>query len=614
MNDEMSVVTEVHASEDNAEEELRQEPQSASVEAQEAVREEVEEKTDELVQEMEEMIVEDIVEEMVEEMAAASPSPMLSSMSEEHKLSVAATKSKSREEMVAVAPSLSPMLSMSEENKLPVAATKSKSREDTDETAGVDESQEITVYQFQDVEAMDVEEKNSFDRLKDDQTIEIEYDNAFEYLSNAAELGDVEAHFQLSTALYQNGEGVENIDKIISHLEKAAIGGHPKARSILEIVQKQLTQQQPTQQPEKPADEPVADDQVAKNKGGWFSSKFSCGIVEPVWSAAPDVGPFDSMDSGDMKTEPAEQPPALQESIQQTLSKASKEEQISKAAREESMEQVLEKEKQKPDQKSWQTKLKKKKKELKKFFGKKKLEKRSSQPITQAQLPVIVEESATLKSTVTAEEVASIKSSDSKTGASLRKASSGLMDRDEDDDATFKLDDDATFKLDEDEPKANDESSIKEETPANRKPLSLVNLLGLGAPETKETMVKKSSSKEDKSHHRAPSAHDRSASTEFVGELAPPAHGRSASTEFVDEFPQITESISSSLLAASSSGTETGSFVRHGEAKFDLYNQKFGLIQKFGKYLDQLKKKQGKISYYNPLCFVLYRIYTPIVH
>ena len=57
-----------------------------------------------------------------------------------------------------------------------------------------------------------------------------DYVGAFEYYTKAAELGDVEAHYQLSI-MYQYEEGVEkDEEKIIHHLEEAAIGGHPNAR------------------------------------------------------------------------------------------------------------------------------------------------------------------------------------------------------------------------------------------------------------------------------------------------------------------------------------------------------------------------------------------------
>eukprot|EP00985_Skeletonema_marinoi_P002565 scaffold1057_cov203-Skeletonema_marinoi.AAC.13 len=57
-----------------------------------------------------------------------------------------------------------------------------------------------------------------------------DYIRAFEYFTRAAELGDVEAHYNLSV-LYDVGEGVEKDEgKEIHHMEEAAIGGHPGAR------------------------------------------------------------------------------------------------------------------------------------------------------------------------------------------------------------------------------------------------------------------------------------------------------------------------------------------------------------------------------------------------
>ena len=57
-----------------------------------------------------------------------------------------------------------------------------------------------------------------------------DYAGAFECLSKAAELGDIEAHYRLSL-LYHDGNGVEkNVNKKVYHLEEAAIGGHPIAR------------------------------------------------------------------------------------------------------------------------------------------------------------------------------------------------------------------------------------------------------------------------------------------------------------------------------------------------------------------------------------------------
>ena len=60
-----------------------------------------------------------------------------------------------------------------------------------------------------------------------------DYRSAFEYFTNAAALGDVEAHYQLS-GLYQYGRGVEkDKKKQMHHLTEAAIGGHPDARHNL---------------------------------------------------------------------------------------------------------------------------------------------------------------------------------------------------------------------------------------------------------------------------------------------------------------------------------------------------------------------------------------------
>ena len=57
-----------------------------------------------------------------------------------------------------------------------------------------------------------------------------DYDGAFKYWTKAAELGDAEAHFNLSV-LYSEGKGVEKDEqKDIYHTEEAAIAGHPYAR------------------------------------------------------------------------------------------------------------------------------------------------------------------------------------------------------------------------------------------------------------------------------------------------------------------------------------------------------------------------------------------------
>jgi len=57
-----------------------------------------------------------------------------------------------------------------------------------------------------------------------------DYGGAFEYWTKAAELGDVEAHHNLSI-MYRKGEGAEkDEEKTVYHLEKAAMGGDPYAR------------------------------------------------------------------------------------------------------------------------------------------------------------------------------------------------------------------------------------------------------------------------------------------------------------------------------------------------------------------------------------------------
>ncbi len=60
-----------------------------------------------------------------------------------------------------------------------------------------------------------------------------DFDSAFNYLTKAAELGDIDAHHNLS-AMYHWGEGVErDEEKKVHHLVEAAIGGHPTARHNL---------------------------------------------------------------------------------------------------------------------------------------------------------------------------------------------------------------------------------------------------------------------------------------------------------------------------------------------------------------------------------------------
>eukprot|EP00984_Skeletonema_dohrnii_P025083 scaffold14195_cov155-Skeletonema_dohrnii-CCMP3373.AAC.30 len=57
-----------------------------------------------------------------------------------------------------------------------------------------------------------------------------DYESAFEYWTKAAEMGDAEAHVDLSI-LYVTGQGVEKDEKKeIHHMEEAAIAGHPRAR------------------------------------------------------------------------------------------------------------------------------------------------------------------------------------------------------------------------------------------------------------------------------------------------------------------------------------------------------------------------------------------------
>jgi TPR repeat protein len=57
-----------------------------------------------------------------------------------------------------------------------------------------------------------------------------DHKGAIQYFTKAAELGHIDAHYQLS-CLYDKGEGVErDFAKEVHHLEEAAIGGHPGAR------------------------------------------------------------------------------------------------------------------------------------------------------------------------------------------------------------------------------------------------------------------------------------------------------------------------------------------------------------------------------------------------
>ena len=64
-----------------------------------------------------------------------------------------------------------------------------------------------------------------------------DYKSAFEYFTNAASLGDVDAHYQLS-CLYVEGKGIEKDEKKqLHHLRQAVIGGHFAARHNLGCVE-----------------------------------------------------------------------------------------------------------------------------------------------------------------------------------------------------------------------------------------------------------------------------------------------------------------------------------------------------------------------------------------
>jgi TPR repeat protein len=67
-------------------------------------------------------------------------------------------------------------------------------------------------------------------------------DSAVEYYKKAAGLGDAAAHYELGL-LYTNLDGQaveEDEEKMVHHWEKAAIGGHPKARYCLGRVEEAI--------------------------------------------------------------------------------------------------------------------------------------------------------------------------------------------------------------------------------------------------------------------------------------------------------------------------------------------------------------------------------------
>ena len=57
-----------------------------------------------------------------------------------------------------------------------------------------------------------------------------DFEGAIEYFTNAAALGEADAHYNLSV-MYRKGQGVEvDLKKELYHLEEASIAGHPEAR------------------------------------------------------------------------------------------------------------------------------------------------------------------------------------------------------------------------------------------------------------------------------------------------------------------------------------------------------------------------------------------------
>ena len=50
------------------------------------------------------------------------------------------------------------------------------------------------------------------------------------YLSKAAGVGEIQAHYNLSIMYQQGRDAEKDVEKETFHLEEAAIGGHPNAR------------------------------------------------------------------------------------------------------------------------------------------------------------------------------------------------------------------------------------------------------------------------------------------------------------------------------------------------------------------------------------------------
>ncbi len=66
-----------------------------------------------------------------------------------------------------------------------------------------------------------------------------DYEGAIQYWMKAAELGNMDAHYNLS-CMYHEGRGAEkDLKRAFEHLEEAAIGGHPLARSNLGFYENQ---------------------------------------------------------------------------------------------------------------------------------------------------------------------------------------------------------------------------------------------------------------------------------------------------------------------------------------------------------------------------------------